>query len=189
MDIELTPIKQSIPYSIKLSKRAKRMRIAVYSDSSVILTLPFGFGQLRARKFLMQKHRWILKNLNYFKQFANRKKFKSGKREYVKYKDKAVSVAKTKVRQWNKFYGFAPNRVNIKNQKTRWGSCSKKGNLNFNYKIVHLPEHLLDYLVVHELCHLKEFNHSRNFWFLVSGAIPNYIQARNELKNFGISAS
>ena len=78
------------------------------------------------------------------------------------------------------------NKINIKNQKTRWGSCSKKGNLNFNYKIALLPQHLADYIIVHELCHLGEFNHSRSFWNLVAKVFPEYLGIRNELRRSGI---
>ncbi len=69
------------------------------------------------------------------------------------------------------------------NQRTKWGSCSKKGNLNFNYKIALMPEKIADYIVVHELCHLKEFNHSRKFWNLVVKIIPDYLEIKKELKN------
>ena len=82
----------------------------------------------------------------------------------------------------NKFYNFKINRIVIKNQTTRWGSCSSKGNLNFNYKIIYLKPHLADYLVVHELCHLGELNHSKRFWALVSKTIPNYVKISKELK-------
>lgn len=73
-------------------------------------------------------------------------------------------------------------RVSIRDQKTRWGSCSRRGNLNFNYKIVLLPPHLADYLVVHELCHLIQFDHSAAFWSLVALAVPEYVGCREELR-------
>lgn len=165
------------------------MRIAVNCDSTVVLTLPMGFKESAAEKFIKQKLRWIVKSLNYFKRFKGRVFIKSNRREYIKYRGIALELAKAKVLEWNKFYNFSHNRVNIKNQKTRWGSCSKKGNLNFNYKIARLPEALADYLVVHELCHLKEFNHSKNFWQLVGRTLPNYKSLRQELKNFGLSLS
>jgi predicted metal-dependent hydrolase len=87
-----------------------------------------------------------------------------------------------RIEYYNQYYGFKYNKINIKNQKTRWGSCSKKGNLNFNYKILFLSAETRDYIVVHELCHLKEFNHSKKFWNLVAETIPNYLQIRKNLK-------
>ena len=176
---------QKIRYSVKISRRARGMRVAVYCDSRVVVTLPMGFDFSRAEEFVKQKFSWILKSLNYFKRFEGRVFVKpAGKREYNKYRAQAQDLAARKVGQWNKVYNFSYNRVSIKNQKTRWGSCSKKGNLNFNYKIVHLPEPLLDYLIVHELCHLKEFNHSHSFWSLVSQTMPNYKDQRRQLKEF-----
>jgi hypothetical protein len=68
----------------------------------------------------------------------------------------------------------------------RWGSCSKKGNLNFNYKIALLPQRHSDYVIVHELCHLREFNHSKKFWDLVEQAVPNHRALRTELKRAGV---
>lgn len=81
---------------------------------------------------------------------------------------------------------FEYNRIFIKNQKTMWGSCSIKKNLNFNYKIIYLPNDLANYLVVHELCHLTHFNHSKNFWALVKKLIPNYKKIHNELKKINV---
>ena len=75
------------------------------------------------------------------------------------------------------------NKINIKNQKTRWGSCTKSKNLNLNYKIIFLPKKHQDYIIVHEMCHLKEFNHSHKFWSLVSKTLPDYLEIKVELRN------
>ena len=87
-----------------------------------------------------------------------------------------------RISYFNKFYNFKINRIAIKNTKTRWGSCSSKGNLNFNYKIIYLKPELADYLIVHELCHLGELNHSRRFWVLVSKTIPDYAKINEDLR-------
>jgi predicted metal-dependent hydrolase len=76
--------------------------------------------------------------------------------------------------------------VAIKNMKSRWGSCSSKGNLNFHYRVAFLPEELLDYVIVHELCHLKLFNHSKAFWNLVAEKSPNYSQLRKQLQHHAV---
>lgn len=104
------------------------------------------------------------------------------RREYLANKEMARTIVTEKVRNFSRKYGVEYGTIAIRNQKTRWGSCSKKGNLNFSYRIVFLPPELQDYLVVHEVCHLKEFNHSRAFWDLVAREVPNYRELRRKLR-------
>lgn len=96
-------------------------------------------------------------------------------------------VITEKVKKYNEIYQYRLGRVSIRNQKTRWGSCSKSGSLNFNYKIVFFEEPFADYIVVHELCHLRELNHSKRFWNLVAHVFPNYKHIRSELSRNIIS--
>lgn len=119
---------------------------------------------------------------------------KSSRKNYLEHKEQARNLVTERLEHFKKIYVassfvFKVGRVSIRNQKTRWGSCSKKGNLNFNYRIALLPEALADYIIVHELCHIGEFNHSRDFWNLVSVACPNYIEIRKELKQKRLSLS
>jgi len=100
----------------------------------------------------------------------------------VKKRERARTLVENRLSYFNKIYGFKINRIAIKNTSTRWGSCSSLKNLNFNYKIIYLSSELADYLIVHELCHLKEFNHSKKFWELVGKAVPNYVKLNKELK-------
>jgi predicted metal-dependent hydrolase len=79
-------------------------------------------------------------------------------------------------------FGFKYNFARIKDMKSRWGSCSSKKNLSFNFKLIYFKPEVIEYVIVHELCHLKEMNHSKNFWILVESIIPNYKTYRNELK-------
>lgn len=102
--------------------------------------------------------------------------------QYKKYKEQARMVVHARLLHFNTFYGFPLRKVFIKSLKSRWGSCSERGNLNFNYLLIFLPPHLQDYLVVHELCHLREFNHSPAFWVLVGQTIPEYRALRRELR-------
>ena len=99
----------------------------------------------------------------------------------------ALKLAKSKVEELNRFYGFSYNRVSIKNQKTRWGSCSKKGNLNFNYRLAIIDPVLADYVIVHELCHLLEMNHSDRFWSLVALAVPDYQSVKAQMGKINIA--
>ena len=86
---------------------------------------------------------------------------------------------------YNLKYGISVGKITIRNQKSRWGSCSKKGNLNFNYKLVFLTPAQQDYVIVHEICHIKEFNHGPSFWNLVAERIPDWKKLRAELKKVG----
>mgnify|MGYP002547163680 CR=1 FL=1 len=81
--------------------------------------------------------------------------------------------------------GVSYGRVSIRDQRTRWGSCSGKGNLNFNWKLSLVPDEILDYVVVHELAHRKEMNHSQRFWAEVERILPDYKARRKWLKEFG----
>jgi hypothetical protein len=83
---------------------------------------------------------------------------------------------------YNALYRYTFKRVSIRNTKSRWGSCSEHGNLNFSYKLLFLPEPLADYIVVHELCHLQELNHSPRFWQLVAQTFPDYKERRKVLR-------
>ncbi len=114
---------------------------------------------------------------------VKKKRIKRGQGQYLKHKQQARIIVEDRLSYFNQFYGYKWNRITIRNQKTRWGSCSKKGNLNFNYKIALLPPQMADYIIVHELCHLGEFNHSANFWNLVTKTVPNYKIIRKALKN------
>jgi predicted metal-dependent hydrolase len=96
------------------------------------------------------------------------------------------SKLKQKSIYFNIFYNVVWKKVTIRNQKTRWGSCSRSGNISFNYKIALLPERLADYVVVHELCHLKEMNHSKQFWNLVAQTLPDYQSIRKQFKDLHI---
>ncbi len=88
------------------------------------------------------------------------------------------------VQEYRKRMSVAPSRVFIRDQRTRWGSCSPKGNLNFNVRLIAVPEELLRYVVIHELAHLKYMDHSKEFWKLVGEFYPDYKKAREELKKW-----
>lgn len=188
MQKEIELEERKVPYTLKLSSRTKRLRLAVYSGGDFVVTAPRTMFESTIEKFLIQKSQWILKKIEYFKKFSCVVRVrKSTRRDYVLYKEQARSLVKAQLEHFNQTYRFQYNRVSIKDQKTMWGSCSSQGNLNFNYKIALLPERLANYIIVHELCHLEELNHSKKFWDLVTRTIPNYIELRSELKKQGVS--
>ncbi len=101
---------------------------------------------------------------------------------YRKYKETARLLIKSRLEFFNAHYGLTYSRVAVKNHKRLWGSCSARGNLNFNYRLIFLPPELADYIIVHELCHLKELNHSPRFWALVAETFPHYKKMRASLR-------
>jgi predicted metal-dependent hydrolase len=92
-----------------------------------------------------------------------------------------------KIGLYAKALNLYPKRITIKQQKTLWGSCSQRGNLNFNLNLIFCEKQLIDYVIVHELCHLKHMNHSKKFWQLVESQIKDYAQKRKRLKASNIS--
>ncbi|MBM3204807.1 M48 family metallopeptidase [Candidatus Uhrbacteria bacterium] len=110
-------------------------------------------------------------------------------KDYLRHKEAARALVIERIGYFNHVYGFPFNNIFIKNQKTCWGSCSKNKNLNFNYKIAFLPPRLADYIMVHELCHLQEMNHSKRFWMLVVKTIPDHTIRRRALKTASPSRS
>ena len=176
-------ISQNINYTLKISQRARRIRLAVHYDGGVVVTVPVGVRKRVVDKFVTEKANWIIKKLDYFQQFEGKIILKTSKADYLKRKEQARGFIENKVNYFNQFYNFEYNRICVKNQKTRWGSCSKKKNINFNYKVMFLPENMANYIVVHELCHLQELNHSYKFWDLVAETLPDYKNIKKEFKH------
>lgn len=176
-----------VNYSIRRSKRAKRMRLAVYCDGNFIITVPHAFPTSSIDRYVIAKSQWVISKLDFFEGLNKKQKLILGG-GYELYKDKASEMVADRLAILNqKYYRFKFNKITIKSQKTRWGSCSKKRNLNFNYKILFFSPKIRDYIMIHELCHLKEFNHSTRFWNLVSKTIPNYKEIVNGLKLNGLN--
>ncbi len=122
------------------------------------------------------------------KTYRRRSSSQKSKAEHTLHKTSALTLVTSRLSHFASIYKtthqipLTYHRVTIRNQSSRWGSCSRKGNLSFNYRIALLPPELADYIIVHELCHLGEFNHSKKFWDLVEKTIPNWPQLRAELK-------
>jgi predicted metal-dependent hydrolase len=138
--------------------------------------------QIFVKKYLESKVGWIEEKLEKLNKINPILRVKHTKKEITEYSKEALALVKSRLEHFNQYYNLEYKRIAIKNQKTKWGSCSNAKNLNFNYKIVLLPKDLQDYLVVHELCHLKEFNHSKSFWDLVGEKISNYKKLSKSLR-------
>lgn len=144
--------------------------------------MPLRMDQDRAKRFVADKMDWIQQKLAYFSRRPSQKLSPIPSEAISGYRLMARELALARLEYFNREYGFVYKRITVRDQKTRWGSCSQKGNLNFNYKIALLPPELADYLIVHELCHLREMNHSPRFWALVAKTLPNFRERRRELR-------
>jgi len=184
MKKELVIEDKKISYSVKRSKRSKSLKITAHHNGDIIVTMPFWLSESLAEEFLLKRSDWILKNLKYSEELKDKIILKNDLRTYKKHKEEARKLITKRVEHNNKMYNFSFNKIFIRNQKRQWGSCSENGNLNFNFKLLFLPEHLLDYVIIHEICHLKELNHSKRFWDLVEKTLPNHKELRRELKKY-----
>ena len=170
---------------IKKSGATKNLRISVRADGRVTVSAPRMMPDFLVRQFVKRKMNWIEEKLAYFQKHPVVSLHPSIKpRMTAANKQLAFDLVSTRLAHFNQFYNFEYKRVAIRNQKTRWGSCSKQKNLNFNYKIIYLTPAQQDYIVVHELCHLAEFNHGKKFWELVTQQIPEYKSIRASIKKF-----
>jgi len=178
---------KDITYSIRRSKRAKRLRLAVYHDGSVVVTSPHYITECAIQKFIHLQSAWIQRKLELFSGLKIHPDIAThAKAHFMKHKEQALNLVMGKVRYYSERHGFSPNTLRVKRLKTKWGSCSAKKNLNFNYKILFLSEEIQDYLIVHELCHLREMNHSVRFWKQVGRIIPNYKVLQKALRSSGM---
>jgi predicted metal-dependent hydrolase len=135
----------------------------------------------KVEEFILKNKNWILKHYKKNIEIKNNS-IKLSIEKVEEYKRDARILVKEKLDYFNQFYNFKYKKVSIKNCKTKWGSCSSNKNLTFNFQIVFLEKEMQDYLIVHELCHLKEFNHSNNFWLLVEKTIPDYLSIRKKMR-------
>lgn len=166
-------------YEIRPSRRARRLGLTVYPGGRLVLTLPEKADLTRIPRFIHAHSAWIERSV---RRFAHKKKLPGGVKDYKENREKALALIQERLEHFNTHYRLKYGKVTVRDSRTRWGSCSKKGNLNFSYKLVHLSPELCDYVVVHELAHLKHFDHSPEFWATVAETIPSYKALRRELR-------
>ena len=175
-------------YNIQVIRSSRKtMAIEIRPDLSVIVRVPMRTTDRQVRQFVTEKEDWIRSHLEKVRQRNEEKAalvpLSMGEIETLA--DQALRVIPPKVEIFAKKIGVTYGRITIRNQKTRWGSCSGKGNLNFNCCLMQAPEEILDYVIVHELCHRLEMNHSPAFWAKVETVLPDYKQRRKWLKVHG----
>lgn len=173
---------RKVEYKIKISPNARCIRICILPNGILNAVIPQGFSEDTAEDFIRKKADWILKKIKFFKKATVLSSCPLKRLKIHDHKQSARIFISERLDYYTKKYNFSYNCLNIKAHLHRWGSCSSHRNLNFNYRIIMLPLELADYIIVHELCHLKEMNHSSKFWKLVEEIIPDYRERRKKLK-------
>ena len=165
----------------------KSVAIQIKPDGTVVLRAPYGVPKRELNRILEEKSAWIEAHLQEIKEQEAEKKAlpKFSKQEIKELANKALAYIPERVKYYAPIVGVNYTRITIRNQKTRWGSCSSKGGLNFNCLLMLTPPEVIDYVVVHELCHRKEMNHSKAFWAEVEKVLPDYKSAKRWLKENG----
>ena len=186
--------------------RSKRKTIAIEinREGRVLVRAPYNVGNLRIREFVESHSGWIEKNLKKIKEQRSADHMTGdsdgfdadgiistdnlpelSEADIATLTDTAKVVIPGKAALYAEQIGVTYGRITIRHQKSRWGSCSAKGNLNFNCLLMQAPEEILDYVIIHELCHRKQMNHSSKFWAEVEAVCPDYKKRRRWLKDHG----
>ena len=175
-----------LTYVIQKSRR-RSMSIQVAVDKKVIVKVPLGTPTFVAENFIREKKDWITRQIEKVeKQSKLADSMGPLTEEDIKQiKEKAKKVIPERVEHYAKLAGISYKRIFIRLQKSRWGSCSVDGNLNFNCLLVLMPPEVLDSVVVHELCHRRHMNHSREFYNEVLRIFPDYKRCDKWLKQNG----
>ena len=176
---------------IRSDRRSFAIEIGI--DKKIKVRVPRRASKAQIEEVLKAKHDWILKTLDKIEQrnTAEAREYEEAKpsssEEVKKLKKEARNHLASLTEYWAEKIGVSYGRISIRGQKTRWGSCSSKGNLNYNYLLILCPDDVIEYVVIHELCHRIYMNHSKRFWEKIEEFCPNYRQARKWLKQNGNS--
>lgn len=171
---------------VRRSKR-KSAAIKITADMQIVVFVPLYVSDNEIERMVISKSKWIDEHmLKVQSTIDERSKLEKITFEQIKeLADQAVEYIPKRVKYYAEKENFVYNKITIKNLVTRWGSCSTKGNLNFNCLLMLTPDYVIDYIVVHELCHLREMNHSEKFWAEVEKIMPDYQRAELWLKQNG----
>ena len=171
---------------VRRSKR-KSAAIKITADMQIVVFVPLYVSDNEIERMVISKSKWIDEHmLKVQSTIDERSKLEKITSEQIKeLADQAVEYIPKRVKYYAEKENFVYNKITIKNLVSRWGSCSTKGNLNFNCLLMLTPDYVIDYIVVHELCHLREMNHSEKFWAKVEKIMPDYQRAELRLKQNG----
>lgn len=192
MNITLSLSHEGFTYELPanlIKSNRRSVGIIVKPGGEIIVRAPKRMPNPMILSFIREKESWIVKN--YLKQsklpsapdsepksphtLALEKRYRNAAKEYIP----------KRVEYYHAFTGGQYTKITIRDQKTRWGSCSSNGTLSFSFRLMLAPPRVLDYVVVHELCHLTHMNHSKEFWNMVETILPDYKEHRKWLKENG----
>lgn len=179
-------IKMKQTIKVIRSKR-KTISLEITSAGKVLVRAPRYMSEDEIQRFIESKSAWLAKHLQKYEEDTDalQTEGRLTESEINRLIGLAKQVIPTKVAYYARLMGVTYGRIAIRKQKSRWGSCSREGNLNFNVLLMLAPPEVLDYVVVHELCHRLEMNHSARFWAQVEKVLPKYREAREWLKENG----
>lgn len=167
----------------------KTLAIEVRPDGTIRIRAPRFCTNAEIRRFLQKNRGWIAGKLEQAVRRQQRRDTPEGRpfteQELRELADRAKRELPPRIRRFAKEMGVTYGRITIRCQKTRWGSCSVKGNLNFNCLLMLVPAEIQDYVLVHELAHRREMNHSPRFWRIVEEVLPDYRRRKQWLKREG----
>ena len=181
-------------FDIELIRSSRKsIAIEIDWDLKIKVRAPQRMNQNQIMRFVKEKEQWIRLHLAKMIQLQKmqEKEMTDTQRATLTPEDlqRLMVLARREIPVRVKYFaeqmGVTYGKITIRNQKTRWGSCSQVGNLNFNYHLMEMPTEILDYVVVHELCHRKQMNHSRLFWMEVEKVLPDYQVRQRWLKQNG----
>lgn len=178
-----------LPYTLIRSSR-KSYSIGISPDGQITVRVPLHASEKEIRHLLTEKQHWIVtKYLEQQKKQAAKPVSDLTDTQRAALTQRYIAAAREyfpkRAAYFRQFTGGTYSRITIRDQKTRWGSCSAKGTLSFNWRLMLAPPAILDYVVVHELCHLTHMDHSPAFWQAVESVCPDYRTARKWLKDHG----
>jgi len=173
-------------YEVRLSRRAKRMSFVVHWNGRCELILPERkkISKWAISLFIRSHHGWIVRNILKQQKKADKIPLQHQGIPVKVVSEKSLETVQSYIDHYCSIYAFKPKGTKVRSYKTRWGSCSQNNQLRFHYKLSLLSNELIEYVVIHELCHTIHFNHSKQFWSLVEEFCPQYKERRKKLKKY-----
>ncbi len=172
----------TVSYRVIRSDR-KTVSLEITREGDVVVRAPRRMTKEQIERFVKDKSAWLEKHLS--KRVAQPAQKPFTVEEVKMFTERAQALIPPRVAYYAQKIGVTYSRITVRHQHTRWGSCSSKGNLNFNCLLVLTPPEVMDYVIVHELCHRNELNHSVRFWAEVARVMPSYKQQEKWLKENG----